>query len=107
MNTTPPAGQHRVPLSGQPPTTSQQPRSAGAPTVRTDGLDRLPPFLSVVEAGRILGLSRTTAYKLAHLFEVSDGAEGLPVIRLGRTFRVPRAAIIELASTGVHRPLGQ
>lgn len=42
--------------------------------------------ISVEDAGRILGYSRNTAYEA-----VKSGE--LPVIRLGRKIRVPRAAL--------------
>lgn len=42
--------------------------------------------ISVEEAGRLLGVSRNTAYEC-----VKSGH--LPVIRLGRKIRVPRAAL--------------
>lgn len=45
-----------------------------------------PLTCSVPEAGRILGLSRNTAYEAAHKGEI-------PVIRIGRLFRVPIAAL--------------
>lgn len=42
--------------------------------------------VSVEEAGRILGYSRNTAYEAAKRGE-------LPIIRLGRKIRVPKAAL--------------
>ncbi len=41
--------------------------------------------LTVEEAGRLLGLSRNSAYKAAK-------AGDIPTIRIGRLLRVPRAA---------------
>lgn len=53
----------------------------------------LPDFLTVEEAARILRIGRTAAYEQTRRFEESDGREGIPVIRVGRLIRVPRAAL--------------
>ncbi|MBT9143385.1 MAG: putative DNA-binding proteinA [Dehalococcoidia bacterium] len=45
--------------------------------------------LSVPEAGRLLGLSRSTSYALANSGE-------LPCLRLGRRLVVPKAALEKL-----------
>lgn len=46
-----------------------------------------PLLLTVTEAADVLRVSRTTAYKLVEDWFASDGAEGLPAIRLrGRIF---------------------
>ena len=56
-------------------------------------LDNFPDLLQVTEAARVLRVSRSSAYTYAQLFERSGGREGLPVIRIGRTLRVPKAAL--------------
>jgi hypothetical protein len=56
-------------------------------------LDELPLVLTVAEAARALRFSHTTAYELAHRWMATGGAEGLPVVQLGRVLRVPRAAV--------------
>jgi excisionase family DNA binding protein len=53
--------------------------------------DRPPDFLTVEEAGAVLRLSRGKAYELARLYLATGGLSGMPVIRLGRQLRVPRA----------------
>jgi hypothetical protein len=53
----------------------------------------LPEFLTVVEAARVLRIGRTVAYEQAALFESTGGAQGLPVMRIGRQMRVPRALL--------------
>ncbi len=45
--------------------------------------------LSVPEAAKVLGCGRIAAYKMAK-------AGTLPVLRIGRSIRVPRAALDEL-----------
>lgn len=55
--------------------------------------DRPPDFLTVEEAGAVLRLSRGKAYELAREFLATGGASGMPVIRLGRQLRVPRAIL--------------
>ena len=56
-----------------------------------------PDFLTILEAAKVLRLGRTAAYELATRYEATAGAEGLPVIRMGRQLRVPRARLEELA----------
>ena len=49
------------------------------------------PFLTIIEAAQLLGVSRTTAYELARRYLATGGREGLPVVRLGkRLLRCPR-----------------
>ena len=57
--------------------------------VPVDG--RPPDFLTVEEAGAVLRFSRGKSYELAREFLATGGASGMPVIRLGRQLRVPRA----------------
>ena len=52
---------------------------------------RPPDFLTVEEAGAVLRFSRGKAYELAREYLATGGADGMPVIRLGRQLRVPRA----------------
>lgn len=56
------------------------------PTARPDG----PLLLRVSEASALLGLSRSTVYQL-----IARGE--LRVIRIGRSVRVPRQALDEIA----------
>jgi excisionase family DNA binding protein len=60
----------------------------------------LPEVLTVEEAAAILRIGRGAAYELARRYRESGGAEGLPVVSLGRSLRVPRAALERLLAVG-------
>ena len=49
--------------------------------------------LTIDEAARVLRIGRNNAYALARQWLATGGAHGLPVVRLGRSLRVPRAAL--------------
>jgi hypothetical protein len=56
--------------------------------------------LTVEKAGAILGLSRASAYRAAHRWLETDGAEGLPVVVISRRrLVVPVAALRRLLET--------
>ena len=59
---------------------------------------QLPGFLSVPEAGQVFGLSRNTAYEAARLYRKTDGAEGLPNLKVGGRYRVPVDALRRMAA---------
>ena len=59
-------------------------------------LDELPAALTVEEAAAVLRIGRGAAYELARVWRATGGREGLPVVSLGRTLRVPRAALLRL-----------
>lgn len=63
----------------------------------------LPAFLTVTEAAAVLRIGRTVAYALAKQYEATNGAEGLPVVRIGRQLRVPRAHLEALAGAALTR----
>lgn len=52
--------------------------------------------LSVEQAAALLGIGRSLAYELARRYLATGGAEGLPVLRLGRCLRVPRTQLEQL-----------
>lgn len=47
-------------------------------------LDDLPPFLTVVQAGKALQLGRSKAYELTCEWEQTGGESGLPFVWFGR-----------------------
>jgi hypothetical protein len=59
-------------------------------------VEELPPVLTVEEAADVLRIGRASAYLLAHRFEASGGREGLPVLRFGRSLRVPLVALLRM-----------
>ena len=62
-----------------------------------DAGGRTPRFLTVEEAAAVLRIGRTSAYELARRWLATDGKEGIPVVRLGRSLRVPELAILRMA----------
>jgi hypothetical protein len=70
------------------------------------GSEELPLVLSVEEAASLLRIGRSAAYEQARIFRATGGREGLPVIAIGRSLRVPRAALLELLVTGCPRNRG-
>ncbi|HEY9565035.1 MAG TPA: helix-turn-helix domain-containing protein [Nocardioides sp.] len=63
-----------------------------------------PLTYTVEEAARLLRIGRTTAYALAKEWRATGGRSGLPVLELGRSLRVPRAALARLLDPAV--PVG-
>lgn len=57
----------------------------------------VPEFLTVAEAAAVLRIGRSAAYEQARRFLATGGSEGLPVVRIGRLLRVPRAGLEALA----------
>ncbi|MEA2902459.1 MAG: hypothetical protein QOH36_2346 [Actinomycetota bacterium] len=64
-------------------------------------MSEVPDMLTVEEAARILRVGRTTGYELANRWLDSGGAEGLPVIHVGRLLRVPTVLFEERFSLRV------
>ena len=67
----------------------------------TPSLDELPEVLTIEEAAKVLRIGRGAAYALARRYLDSGGREGLPVVRLGRSRRVPRAGLLRLLEVGI------
>lgn len=67
--------------------------------------DTVPDFLAVEEAASVLRIGRSCAYDQAREFVASDGTSGLPVVRIGRLLRVPRAALEQMAGGPISWPI--
>lgn len=68
-------------------------------------VDQYGPFLRVEEAAQLLRISRTSAYVLANRWLETDGVDGLPAIRIGRSIRIPTVAAERLAEPLGHSSL--
>lgn len=66
-------------------------KAGGQNTVRT--LDELPVVMTVEQAASVLQIGRSLAYELTRVWRETNGREGLPVICLGHSLRVSRAAL--------------
>ena len=66
-------------------------------SVRLDEVGSLPVVLDPVMAGRMLGLGRTTTYRL-----LREGAFPVPAHRTGRSWKIPTAGV--LAHLGLEAP---
>jgi hypothetical protein len=56
-----------------------------------------PDFLTVEEAARVLRIGRTSAYLAAKRYRDTGGAEGLPVVAIRGSLRVPRRQLEAMA----------
>jgi len=65
-----------------------------ADPARKDDLQELPPVLTVEEAAKLLRIGRTAAYRAAR----SGAMPG--VVRIGRTLRVSRDAVLDWLGQG-------
>lgn len=64
-----------------------------------------PDLLTVEEAARVLRIGRTKAYEQARRFLVTDGLEGLPVVRVVHQLRVPRHALEAIVGSPITWPI--
>ena len=64
-----------------------------------------PDFLTLEEAAAVLRVGRSTAYREANAFERSGGRTGIPVIRFGKQFRVPRCRLEDQLGGPITWPL--
>jgi len=66
-------------------------------------IDDLPITLTVAEAAAVLRIGRSKVYEMVRQWDLTSGAEGLRSVRLGRSLRIPRVAVLEflgIVSTG-------
>jgi excisionase family DNA binding protein len=61
------------------------------PSSRVDPAAPQPAVLDLTHAAALLGVGRTTAYKLVH-----DGQWPTPVLRLGRLIKIPTQPLLAL-----------
>ena len=78
-------------------------RSMIEPTV--SGMASPPDSLTLQEAAAVWRVGRSTAYREANAFETSGGKTGIPVIRYGKQFRVPRCRLEEQLGGPITWPL--
>lgn len=57
-------------------------------------------LLTVDEAAAYLRIGVTLTYQLCREWFATDGAAGIPAIRLGRKIRIPRRALERYVDTG-------
>jgi len=79
--------------SATPAPRPSAPRRASA----LDLTGQLPAVLDVVQAAALLGVGRTTAYRLVH-----DGQWPTPVLRLGRLIKIPTQPLLDLLAGTTH-----
>lgn len=60
-------------------------------------MDDEPLFITVNDAARLLGISRSLAYEMANRWIATGGDEGIPAVRLGRRLLINRAKLLAWA----------
>lgn len=63
-----------------------------------------PNFFTVVEAARVLRIGRTAAYEQSKVYRATEGAAGLPVVKMGGRLLVPRHQLELLAGGPLSEP---
>ena len=64
-----------------------------------------PPMLTAEEAALVLRIGRSKTYELARRFMATNGADGLPCLRIGHHLRFPRHALEQLIGGPIPWPL--
>jgi len=83
-----------APTTASPSTSTSSPPARPVTSRPPSALDPavpLPAVLDLVQAAELLGVGRTTAYRLVH-----DGEWPTPVLRLGRLIKIPTQPLLEL-----------
>ena len=73
--------------------TSSTPAAHSEPSIT-----QLPLLLTMIEAAAVLRIGRTTVYKLAETWRTTDGAEGIPTVRIGTKLFVRRVDLERIVS---------
>ena len=58
-------------------------------------IENLPITLTVAETAAVLRIGRSKVYEMVGQWNLTSGAEGLRSVRLGRSLRIPRVAVLE------------
>jgi excisionase family DNA binding protein len=72
---------------------------------QTTPTDVAPDTLTIEEVARVLRIGRSTAYKLVHEYDDTDGASGLPAKWVGGQRRVPRPLLEEFLGGSITWPI--
>lgn len=64
-----------------------------------------PPLLTADEAMLVLRIGRSNVYESANRFLATDGADGIPCVRIGRQLRFPRHALEGIIGGPIPWPL--
>ena len=64
-----------------------------------------PPLLTADEAMLVLRIGRSNVYESANRFLATDGADGIPCVRIGRQLRFPRHALERIIGGTIPWPL--
>lgn len=78
------------------------PRQTGGRSV--GGERQAPDFLTVSQAAAVLQLGRSTTYELVRRYLATDGAAGIPAVRVGGQLRIPRARLEESSGRQITWP---
>ena len=76
-----------------------------APMAATDIYIQAPPMLTAEEAALVLRIGRSKTYELARLFMATNGADGIPCLRIGHHLRFPRHQLEQLIGGPIPWPL--
>ena len=62
--------------------------------------------MPVPAAGRLFGFGKTKSYEEAHRYLRTDGREGLPALRFGRSMVCPTTMVLKLLGVDPHDTTG-
>ena len=64
-------------------------------------MESVPDLLTVAEAARILRIGKTRAYDMAKQHQVTGGATGLPVVKVGKLLRFHGSGLEAFMGTAI------